>query len=96
MLDHDNGRRVTASDYRREYLLQASSIKKKPVDVSLVPIWRKPFDILAKGLFVQSSRGERTPIELFLRGAASMEPCVRRFILAISANWPVLLTRRLR
>jgi hypothetical protein len=28
-------------------------------DVSLVPIWRKPFDILAKGLFVQSSRGER-------------------------------------
>ncbi len=28
------------------------------VDVSLVPVWRKPFDMLAKGLFVQQSRGD--------------------------------------
>ena len=28
-------------------------------DVSLVPEWRKPFDILAKGLSIQSSRGDR-------------------------------------
>lgn len=33
-------------------------------DVTLVPTIRKPFDVLAEGHLVQSSRGDRTAIEL--------------------------------
>jgi hypothetical protein len=62
---------------------------KWPVDdVTLCPTIRKPFDILAKGLFVQSSRGERTRIELFLRGAASIEPQIRWLIVIFVRNNP--------
>jgi hypothetical protein len=33
--------------------------------VTLVPAIRKPFDVLAEGLLVSSSRGDKTPVELF-------------------------------
>ena len=33
-------------------------------DVTLVPTTRKPFDVLAEGLLVSSSRGDRTAMEL--------------------------------
>jgi hypothetical protein len=35
---------------------------------TLCPGMRKPFDVLAKGLLISSSRGGRTPLELFLAG----------------------------
>jgi len=35
-------------------------------DVSLVLEWRKPFDVFVGGLSVSSSRGDGTPVELFL------------------------------
>ncbi len=39
---------------------------------TLVPEWRKPFDVLAEGLLVSSSRGDKTPIELFIAAATQM------------------------
>jgi hypothetical protein len=37
---------------------------------SLVPTMRKPFDVLAEGLDLSKSRGDKTAIELFLMGFA--------------------------
>lgn len=39
---------------------------------------RKPFDVLAEGLIVSSSRGDKTAIELFLAGVQSLELGIRR------------------
>jgi hypothetical protein len=33
--------------------------------VTLVPEWRKPFDVLAEGLVSEVSRGNQTRLELF-------------------------------
>jgi hypothetical protein len=41
------------------------------VDDELLPETRKPFDLLVEGLFASSSRGDRTPVELFLKEAGS-------------------------
>jgi hypothetical protein len=49
--------------------------------VSLCPTMKKPFDILAEGLISKQSRGDWTPIELFLRGAAAIEQHILRFII---------------
>lgn len=50
--------------------------------VSLVPTWRKPFDVLAKGLLVQDGRGDRAQVELFVEGVAGLEPGFQRWVLA--------------
>jgi hypothetical protein len=39
---------------------------------------RKPFDVLAEGLLVSSSRGDRTPFELFVAGVRGWEAGLRR------------------
>ena len=39
---------------------------------------RKPFDVLAEGLRSENSRGDKTPLELFLRGVAGWEAGSRR------------------
>jgi len=60
-------------------------------DVTHCPTMRKPFDVLAKGLLSKDSRGDWTPIELFLRGAASIEPHVRQLIIvSLPASHPQL------
>jgi hypothetical protein len=38
------------------------------VDARLDVAIRKPFDVLAEGLLIPSSRGDRTPIEHFVTG----------------------------
>jgi len=38
----------------------------------LWPEMRKPFDVLAEGLLVSSSRGDWTPLELFLAGVKAL------------------------
>jgi hypothetical protein len=40
----------------------------------------KPFDVLAEGLFSKSSRGERTPLALFIAGVRGWEAGLRRFL----------------
>jgi hypothetical protein len=39
---------------------------------------RKPFGIPAEGLFSEKSRGDKTPLELFLAGIASWDTGLRR------------------
>jgi hypothetical protein len=39
---------------------------------ALCPGMRKPFDVLAEGLLVSSSRGDKTAIELFLSGVRAL------------------------
>ena len=54
---------------------------------------RKPFDILVEGLTVSSSRGDRTPIELFVAAAFTIDtlmkqvtPKARSFVHAASVD----------
>jgi hypothetical protein len=34
--------------------------------------WKKPFDVFVEGLLVSSSRGDKTPVELFIISAAEL------------------------
>ena len=68
---------------RSHFPLEILCLNLRLDDVTPCPTTKKPFDVLNEGLFVQSSRGDRTPIELFRRGAASIEPCIRHLILIL-------------
>ena len=57
-------------------------------DVTLIPTTKKPFDVLAERLFVQPSRGDWTPIELFQRSAASLGPHIRLLLLIFVQGTP--------
>ncbi|HTN75632.1 MAG TPA: recombinase family protein, partial [Pirellulaceae bacterium] len=50
---------VTADYGEKRRYLEIVVLNFSLDDVSLVPEWRKPFDLLAKGLSIQSSRGDR-------------------------------------
>ena len=50
--------------------------------VSPVPTARKPFDALIEGLYSEQSRGDSTPIELFLEGVRVWKPAIRRLLSA--------------
>jgi hypothetical protein len=39
---------------------------------TLVPTMKKPFDVFAEGLLSKQSRGDKTAIELFLRGTRAL------------------------
>jgi hypothetical protein len=41
---------------------------------------RKPFDVLAGGLLSKNSRGDKTPLELFLAGLRGLDAEVRQRI----------------
>ena len=49
-----------------------SRIEEARRTVTLVPAMRKPFDALAEGLVSEKSRGDKTPLELFLAGARAL------------------------
>jgi hypothetical protein len=49
----------TADYAAKRRILDIACLNFSLVDVSVVPEWRKPFDMLAKGLFVFSDRGDR-------------------------------------
>jgi hypothetical protein len=44
---------------------------------TLVPEIRKPFDVLAEGLLSEKSRGDWTPLELFIVGVRGWDAAVR-------------------
>ena len=56
---------VTADYSTKRRILAILCLNFSLDDVTLVPEWRKPFDMLAEGLDLKNSRGNRTPIELF-------------------------------
>jgi hypothetical protein len=45
---------------------------------TLCPEWRKPFDLLAEGLPLEKSRGDWTPLELFIAGVGGWEARLRQ------------------
>ncbi|HWE04322.1 MAG TPA: recombinase family protein [Tepidisphaeraceae bacterium] len=53
------GQWVTANYAAKRRILEIVCLNFSLVDVSLVPTWRKPFDMLAEGLVVFSNRGDR-------------------------------------
>ena len=62
--------------------------------VTLVPQIRKPFNVLAGGLISEKTRGDKTPLELFLAGVRSwagglQRPCARLIwkLRASSGQW---------
>jgi hypothetical protein len=61
---------LTADYIAKRRILETVCLNLCLDDANLVPEIRKPFDVLAEGHLVQSSRGDRTPIELFLAGLA--------------------------
>jgi site-specific DNA recombinase len=54
-----NDKWLTADYAAKRRILEIVCLNFRLDDVTLCPEWRKPFDILAKGLLVQLSRGER-------------------------------------
>ena len=52
------GKWVTADYATKRRILEIVCLNFSLVDVSLCPIWRKPFDVLAEGLSVPLSRGD--------------------------------------
>ncbi len=67
------------ADYRaKRRLLEIVCLNFTLDDVTLVPVWRKPFDVLAKGLDSKNSRADWTPIEQFLLGIEQAFPAIER------------------
>ncbi len=65
---------------RRE-ILDVVCLNRTLSDVNLDATMRKPFDVLAEGLEIENSRGDRTAIELF---RASLR------------DWPMSLLRSIK
>ena len=61
---------------RRE-ILDSVYLNRALSDVTLVTTKRKPFDVLAERPFFKKSRGDSTPIELFVQGIRSWGPETR-------------------
>jgi hypothetical protein len=59
---------LTAADPEKRRLLEIVSLNCSLDGVTPCPEMRKPFDVLAEGLLVSSSRGDKTAIELFMPG----------------------------
>jgi len=49
--------------------------------VTLCPVWRKPFDVLAEGLVVQDGRPDGTQLESFASSVAALPSEVSEAIL---------------
>jgi len=47
-------------------------------DGNLALIKRKPFDVLAEGIIAKDSRGDKTPLELFVASVGDWEAAVQR------------------
>lgn len=62
--------RGSNSSVRRE-ILDVVCLNRTLSDVNLDATKRKPFDVFAKGLEIDNSRGDKTAIELFRAGASS-------------------------
>jgi hypothetical protein len=48
--------------------------------VTRVLTMKKPFDVLAEGLISEKSRGDWTPLELFLAGVRGWKACLQQLI----------------
>jgi hypothetical protein len=63
---------LTADYAEKRRILETVFLNCRLEDANLVPTMRKPFDILAEGLVSKNSRGDWTPLELFLAGIRAL------------------------
>ena len=73
---------VTADYSTKRRILAILCLNFSLDDVTLVPEWRKPFDMLAEGLDLKNSRLFRTRVELFAQGAAELSEDIQLMLLA--------------
>ena len=67
-------------DPSREFVHRAPLIEHAHRAVTLIPTTTKPFDVLAEGLLSKNSRGDWTPLKLFLAGIQGWEAELRQRI----------------
>jgi site-specific DNA recombinase len=65
--------RVSADYATKRRILEIVCLNCTLDGATLCPTTRKPFDVLVEGLDLSKSRGDRTPVELFLRSCAEIE-----------------------
>ena len=70
----------SCDNHGREFVHRAPLIEHAHRAVTLIPTTTKPFDVLAEGLLSEKSRGDWTPLELFLADIRGWEAGLRRRI----------------
>jgi hypothetical protein len=74
-------RQWLSADYAtKRRILELIFLNCRLDDATLVPTIRKPFDVLAEGLISKNSRGDKTPLELFLTGLRGWDAGLRRLL----------------
>ena len=68
---------VGSNNTTRREILDSICLNRTVSNTSLVTEKRKPFDVFAEGLDSENSRGDKTPLELFL-GLAGWDAELRR------------------
>jgi hypothetical protein len=76
----------TADDDAKRRLLEIVCLNCTLDGATLVRELRKPFDVLAEGLLSEKSRGDKTPIELFIAGVQGWETALRRVFAGASED----------
>ena len=62
----------------RRQIPDSICLNRQVSDVTLVTAERKPFDFFVERLPLKKSRGDRTPLELFVEGLAGWDHATRR------------------
>jgi hypothetical protein len=79
---------------RRE-VLDVVCLNRTLSDVNLDATKRKPFDVFAKGLEIDNSRGDRTSIELFRGGGTELVVQISLAVKALTARLASLVRETL-
>jgi hypothetical protein len=77
---------LTADYPEKRRLLEIVFLNSRLDGVNLVPTMRKPFDVRAEGLLSEKSRGDWTPLELFIADIRVWQSWLRRIPDAITAT----------
>ena len=64
---------LTADYAAKRRILEITCLNFSLDGVSLVPSIRRPFDMLAEGLDLKNSRGDKTQLQLFHRGVDELQ-----------------------
>lgn len=78
---------LTADYAAKRRILEIICLNFSLEGVTLVPTMRKPFDMLAEGLDLKNSRGDKTAIELFRCGVASSSDHLSVACQALTTMW---------
>jgi hypothetical protein len=69
---------LTVKDAAKRRMVEIAFLNCRIGDVTFALEMRKPFDLLAEGLLSEKSRGDKTPLELFIAGVQGWEAGLRR------------------